>query len=245
MTNKPENKSLNDFPEYQKEQERLIGIEDQIRSEKAAIAAALELINSKRDVRGAAVELLAGKETEPLDIEDARNEMTRRNSRLKVLLEAAGIQKNRMENLRNQLSMQVHKELYPEYRGLVREIVAAGVDMARANSGLKAFFDELTDGGFLLGTLTDGLWARTGYYDDPESLIHFHVRSMKEAGLIDASEYPAPPAPKPTPPPAGYESLLASPDGIRTVRHDGAGGIETVKVLAKAKKEKKGHPVSV
>lgn len=125
-----------------------------------------------------------GKESVP-DTGSLRTELGKINHDKLVLTRAIEIQKRAVEKLRHKRSAELCKGLTPKYKGLVRDVARAAVNLAKMMQKERQFRDNLFQADIAFtGYLPPVVFKGVGYLDDPFSTINHFLEEAEKEGYI-------------------------------------------------------------
>lgn len=185
-------KRLQDFPEWQEAEKRLVEIQRQITATDEEYQEQLNGLIAQRQQRWAerleaeASAMLDGKEPPPTIEEQQLRNVERR---LKVLRRAEQLHRERMNALRSELSRNIAQQVRPEYATLVRDLARAAAALAKLVDREQQFREELKQGDIsFVGTFPPCPLRGFGTLRDESSRVSHFLKEAVREKYVNPSE---------------------------------------------------------
>lgn len=185
-------KRLQDFEEWQQMEKRLIEIQQQITATDQEYQEQLNGLIAQRQQRWAerleaeASAMLDGTPP-PVTIEEQQLRNVER--RLRVLRRAEAIHRQRMIELRSELSKTIAKQVQPEYATLVRDLARAAAALAKLVEKEQQFREELKQGDIsFVGTFPPCPLRGFGTLREDHSRVSHFIKEAVREKYLNPSE---------------------------------------------------------
>lgn len=185
-------KKLADFPEWQEAEKRLIEIQQQITATDQEYQQQLFGITTQRQQRWTerleqeALGVLDGTPP-PATIEETK--LLNLERKLKVLRRAETIHRQRMVELRSELSKTIAQQVQPEYATLVREMAQQTIKLAKLIEREQQFREALIDGDISFTSVFQPCFLRgVGTTKDEHSRVNVFLREALRDGFLTHNE---------------------------------------------------------
>ncbi|MBU5635494.1 hypothetical protein KOM00_01975 [Geomonas sp. Red69] len=183
------------WQDLEKERGKLVGLQIQKDEADRRVNEINRILSAKTEgdtnpVTEGALKLIAGEEVKAIEYSPLDDERANLYRKLTIIREAIRLQQNEIGQAENRYSIQAGKDLAPEYKKLVQDMVRGVVTLSKAVTAESRFRDQLSKSGIGFGVaFGNGMaFTKVGHLDDDNSRVSYYLRDVVREGWLTEEE---------------------------------------------------------